>query len=68
MANLIKTKLRNIGTSAGVIIPQENLLESGIKIGDEIEISILPKKKDFSMFGIAKNLKPFTRDKKVREF
>ncbi|HLC86001.1 MAG TPA: hypothetical protein VJG30_01815 [Candidatus Nanoarchaeia archaeon] len=69
MAEAFKVKLRQIGTSAGVIIPQEILNEIGLNIGDEIQVAILPKRKDFSGFGMAKNAKiPFKRDKKVREF
>jgi len=69
MGSVIKTKIRNIGTSAGVIIPQDKLQEAGVNIGDDIEIAILPNKKDFSGFGMARNAKfPFKRDKKVREF
>ena len=69
MGSVIKTKIRNIGTSAGVIIPQDKLQEAGVNIGDDIEIAILPNKKDFSGFGIAKNFKiRFKKNKKVREF
>ena len=68
MGFTIKTKVRNIGTSAGVIIPQVSLLEAGVAIGDEIEIAILAPKKDLSGFGIAKGAKPFRRDKRDRNF
>ena len=61
-------KVRNIGSSVGIIIPQDKLLEAGVEIGDEIEVAILPAKKDFSGFGKAKKFKNFERDKKVREF
>ncbi len=69
MAELFKVKLRRIGTSLGVIIPQERLNEFKFGEGDEIDLAILPKKKDLSGFGIAKNFKiPFKKDKKTREF
>ena len=69
MGELLKLKLRKIGTSFGVIIPQEKLNELDFREGDEISLAILPSKKNFSGFGIAKNFKKeFTRDKKVREF
>ena len=40
MVGMIKVKIRNIGSSAGVIIPQINLIEAGAKVGDEVEIAI----------------------------
>lgn len=69
MVTMIKTKVRAIGTSAGIIIPKEQLKEAKIEIGDEISIAIIPKRKDHAAFGIAKDFSiPFTRDKKAREF
>ena len=69
MVKIMKLKLRSIGSSAGVIIPQENLIEAGVKVGDEVEIVILSKKKDLSGFGMGKDFKiPFEREKKDREF
>ena len=71
MVGMIKVKIRNIGSSAGVIIPQINLIEAGAKVGDEVEIAIFSKKKkDIStLFGIGKDFKiPFERDKTVRDF
>ena len=65
MGEIIKVKIRQIGTSAGVLIPQESLIKVGLNIGDKISFAILPKKKYFSGFGIAKNFKcRFKRDKK----
>lgn len=65
----VHVKLRKIGTSVGVIIPKEQLREAEANVGDEIEIAILPHKKDFSLFGIANGFtEPFVRDKKVRSF
>ena len=69
MTELFKAKIRQIGTSAGIIIPLEKLNEAGANVGDEISIAILPKKKDFSGFGMFKGEKfKFKRDKKVRNF
>jgi len=69
MVEVFKVKLRHIGTSKGVIIPQEILNQAEVDVGDEIKMTILPKRKDFSGFGMAKDAKiPFKRDKKVREF
>ncbi|MEK6947943.1 MAG: hypothetical protein AABX19_01750 [Nanoarchaeota archaeon] len=69
MGEIIKAKLRQIGTSAGIIIPLDKLNEIGANMGDEIEIAILPKKKDLSGFGMTKDFKiPFKRDKRTRSF
>ncbi len=69
MTDVFKSKIRPLGSSACVLIPKEQLEAEGLKIGDEIDVAILPHKKDFSGFGMAKNFKiPFIRDKKVREF
>lgn len=69
MTEIFRAKVRQIGTSAGILISQERLKLEEINIGDEIELAILPHAKDFSGFGLAKHTKiPFTRDKKVRAF
>lgn len=69
MAELFKAKVRQIGTSAGILISQERLRQEAIHIGDEIELAIVPHAKDFSGFGLAKSARtPFVRDKKVRAF
>jgi len=38
-------KLLQIGSSAGVTIPKKSLKDLGLKIGDEVEISIKPVRK-----------------------
>ncbi|TSC79266.1 MAG: hypothetical protein G01um101429_501 [Parcubacteria group bacterium Gr01-1014_29] len=38
-------KLLQIGSSAGVTIPKKYLKEYGLKVGDEVEISIKPARK-----------------------
>ena len=69
MVGVFITKIRKIGSSAGVLIPQDELYQTQTHIGDTVKIAILPKKKDFSGFGFAKNARvPFKRDKKVRDF
>lgn len=69
MTETIRVKLRQIGSSVGVLIPREQLRIANVDVGDEMEIALLTHKKDFSGFGMAKNFKiPFTRDKKTREF
>ncbi|MGV8085688.1 MAG: AbrB/MazE/SpoVT family DNA-binding domain-containing protein [Candidatus Bilamarchaeum sp.] len=69
MVNVFKSILRKVGTSKGILIPQEQLKSAEIELGDEIEIAILTHKKDLSGFGMTKGFKiPFSRDKKDREF
>ncbi len=66
MTELIKAKVRKIGTSFGVILPKEMLNLRQIREGDEIEITVF--KKDLRLlekaFGMAKGAKhPFIRDR-----
>ena len=63
MESVFKAKVRRIGTSLGVLIPKELLQEKKISEGDEIELSILKKRKELidRAFGIAKGIGPFTR-------
>lgn len=68
MVYTFRAKVRCIGTSAGILIPQESLQQDNIRIGDEIDIAIVPHK-DFSGFGMGKHAKvPFKRDKATRHF
>ena len=69
MPELIKTKLRRIGTSFGFLVPKETLANAGIKEGEEIEIAIFKKNLKLleEAFGSAKNAKfKFVRDKRNR--
>jgi len=69
MSELIKTKLRNIGTSFGVIIPLRVVKEEGLKNGEEIEITISKKNPKLleQAFGSAKGAKfKFERDRRER--
>lgn len=71
MPELVKAKLRRIGSSVGVLIPQENIKALGVGVGDEIEVALLrhrSKREIELMFGIAKKAEPFVRDKTTREF
>ena len=69
MSELFKTKLRKIGTSAGLLVPKVIIEEEKLKIGQEIEVVLFKKKKleDIEkMFGTAKGAKPFERDRTDR--
>ncbi len=64
-----KVKVRKVGTSLGVLIPKELAGENEIKEGEEIEVSLLKKRRIGEiekMFGIAKGTKPFKRDRTDR--
>lgn len=64
MDTLIKVKVRRIGTSLGVLIPKNLIKNKNIKVGEEIEITLLKKRKDLivKFFGIAKGARPFHRE------
>jgi hypothetical protein len=63
-------KVRNVGTSLGVLIPKDIVKEARIKKGQNITISILEKNPETikKFFGIDKGAKPFERDHIEREF
>jgi len=70
MSDVFKAKVREVGTSLGVLIPKEVAKNMKIKKGEEIRVSIL--KPDFRLmresFGIARGAKPFEREHRDREF
>ncbi len=72
MSKLFSAKLRRVGKSIGFIIPNEQLKELDVKVGDEIKVALLKHNKQEDIergLGLAKNFKePFERDKTTREF
>jgi len=75
MVEVFKVRLRQIGNSIGLLVPQEQILAIDLNIGDEVDIALLkPRtkeelKKDIKdTFGMAKNSESFVRDKTIREF
>ncbi len=69
MGEVIDVKVRRIGTSLGVILPNRVVREEELEEGRTIEIVILKKNHALieKMFGIAKNAKiPFKRDREER--
>lgn len=68
MTQLLKVKVRKVGTSLGVLIPNEAIREAQIEEGDEIEIAMVTHMKDLSGYGIAKDAALFVREKKTRYF
>jgi len=63
MAETFEVKVRNVGTSLGVLIPKEVVEEMKIKKGQKVRIGILKEDpKTISRYlGIDKGAKPFKR-------
>lgn len=70
MAKTFKAKVRNVGTSLGILIPKDVAEEERVKKGEEIEVSILRRNMSnvMKLFGSAKGAAEFKRDHKEREF
>ena len=70
MAELFKAKIRKIGSSFGVLIPMEVITKEKIREGDEIEVSIVRRKKLDALlkklWGSARGKEPFERDREDR--
>ena len=66
MSDLFKAKVRKVGTSLGVLIPKQVIEEGEIKEGQEVELSLLKRRKleeVWKLIGTAKGTKPFERDR-----
>ena len=65
-----EVKVRQVGTSLGVLIPKEVVRKDKIKKNQTIRLAVI--KKDLAAidkaFGSAPNAKPFKRDRKDRVF
>ncbi|MDO8554079.1 MAG: hypothetical protein Q7S22_04690 [Candidatus Micrarchaeota archaeon] len=76
MAEIVRVKLRKIGSSVGLLVPKDQLVELDADAGDEIEVAFLKHRTPVELkklvdegFGMAKGFtKPFERDKRTREF
>ncbi len=69
MGEVFKAKVRKVGTSFGVLIPKEVVVREKIKVGQEVEVGLLKKKRIELIekaFGIAKGAEPFERDHRDR--
>lgn len=69
MSDIFKTRIRRIGTSLGVLIPKKILKADKIKVGDEVELALLKKKRlelIEELIGIARGAGPFERDRTDR--
>jgi len=75
MPETFRTKVRTVGTSLGILLPKEILKKENVKVGEDVEVSIIkPMSKKMraklvsELFGIAKGSKlKFERDHKDRE-
>ena len=72
MAEVFEAKLRKIGSSVGVLIPQDHLKALKADVGDTVEVGLLRHRNPREImegFGMAKEFRQlFKRDKKVRYF
>jgi antitoxin component of MazEF toxin-antitoxin module len=78
MPETFRAKVRNVGTSLGVLIPKEIVKNENIETGDEVEVSLfkplpeeLRKKLIEEAFGMFKKMKKgklpkFERDRRDR--
>jgi len=65
MSELFKAKVRKVGTSIGILIPKGVVKQEKIKIGQEVQFSILKQKRldeVWKLIGTAKGTKSFERD------
>ena len=66
MSELFTAKVRRVGTSLGILIPKGVAEQEKIKEGQEIEVSLLKRRKleeVLKLIGTAKGTKPFERDR-----
>ncbi|MAH47807.1 hypothetical protein CMI37_18440 [Candidatus Pacearchaeota archaeon] len=68
MGEVFKAKVRNVGTSFGILLPVSVVREEGIKLGQEVEVSLLKKNLRLirESFGIDKGASKFERDHRDR--
>ncbi len=69
MGQVFKTRVRNVGTSLGVLIPKEITKRGKIRIGEEVEIALLKRRKIELVeksFGMAKGALRFEREHRDR--
>jgi sorbitol-specific phosphotransferase system component IIA len=68
MVQVFKAKVRPIGSSAGIIIPQEVLLAEKLAPGEEAEFAVIHRNFALldNLMGTMKGAKPFVRDRRDR--
>ena len=70
MGQVFKAKVREVGTSMGILIPSDIAKEMKVKKGQTIRVSILKGNKKLleEAFGSAKGTTKFEREHSNREF
>ncbi|MCW6158953.1 MAG: hypothetical protein LVQ63_05695 [Thermoplasmatales archaeon] len=65
---IFKAKVRRIGTSFGVLIPNQLMEKKSIKEGEEIYLAVLRKRVELidQAFGMAKGSRHFHREESER--
>ena len=68
MVEMFKAKVRNVGTSLGILLPRRVIIEENIQVGEEIDVSILKERIKLieDSFGIDKGTSKFKRENKDR--
>ena len=68
MGELFKAKVRNVGTSFGILLPARVVKEEKIKLGQEVEVSLLKKNLKLieESFGMDRGASSFEREHRDR--
>ena len=69
MPEIFTVKVRKVGTSLGVLIPKEIVEGEGIKEGEDVEISLIKRKRlqeVLELFGTAGHSAHFERERVER--
>ena len=69
MGEVFKAKVRNVGTSLGILIPKSIAMKDKIRIGEEVEVALLKRKRlelIEKAFGLAKGSESFRRKHRDR--
>lgn len=69
MDEIFRTKVRRIGTSFGILIPKKTLKANKIRLGEEVELALLKRRRLETiekLMGIAKGSAQFKRSEPDR--
>ncbi len=68
--SLFEAKIRQVGTSLGVLLPKNVVEGDNLKNGETVQMAVLKKDHKLieELFGSAKGAKPFRRDRNDRVF
>ena len=66
---MFKAKVRQVGTSLGLLLPKDVVDEENLKAGSEVDVSLFRPRKELieKYFGIDKGAKPFVREHDHRD-